>query len=197
MAADARPSVAEAIRKLARPRHDEEAWRILYTQLWPFVMTVNYRLLNGLRDLAEDASQDVMIRLARYCPFDKLEKEDAFRAYVRTVCRNVARTYVQRIAGRREVRLEEAQGEALTAQETADEVLLTQELLGVARDKLDRDERKLLALLVGGFKPEDIAEVMDITANNVHVRVHRLRRKLGNLLPDNLLGRRRPDSGRV
>jgi RNA polymerase sigma factor (sigma-70 family) len=190
MATKPRIALTSILDSLARSRNDEEAWRSLYAQLWPYVMGLNYRFLGGDSDLAEDASQEVMIRLARYCKFEKLKKEDAFRAYVRTVCRNVCRRLLRRRLAAREVSLDELdlqRSEALLGEQAPDEELLAQELLGSAVDKLGPADRQLFTLLIGGFAANEITNITGLARGNVYVRVHRLRHKLRKLWHPNSL----------
>lgn len=192
----ARPTtLGEAVARLARSRRDEDAWQTLYELLWPFAMALNYRVLGGLQDLAEDASQDALIRLARYCPFERLTNVEAFRAYVRTVCRNVSFTYLRRLKDRHETDLDEVpreQAVATGATHEADERMLLRELFGSALDDLDSEDARLLALLASGLSPHEIARIAGISRENTYVRIHRLRRRLGKMLRMNELGLSQP-----
>jgi RNA polymerase sigma factor (sigma-70 family) len=185
MSTESKVALAPILRILASSRGDEEAWRALFLQLWPYVMALNFRFLRGHIDLAEDASQDAMIRLARFCPFEKLIAEETFRAYVRTVCRNVSRSYMRRLATRQEVGLEELdlhRSQAVPSDEAPDGELLARELLGSSFAKLDADDRQLFTLLVSGSPAGEITEVTGLARGSIYVRVHRLRQKLRKLL---------------
>lgn len=183
-------SLASVLGKLARSRLDEDAWRGLYLHLWPFVLANSARYLGGVEDFAEDVSQEVMIRLARYCPFEALQDENAFRAYVRAVCRNVARSQIRRMA-REESALDDVASnpvDTLAAPSTSNDNFLSREMLGAALDLLDATDRSLLELSLGGFSGREIAEVTGLSRSNVYVRIHRLRKTLRKALQNKQLG---------
>src|SRR5438105_1398660 len=87
-----------SIETLAHSRDDERAWGMLFNNLWPLVFATSYRILRGNRDLAEDASQDVFLRILRYARFeDFIDNPEAFKSYVRTICKNVCISYLARL----------------------------------------------------------------------------------------------------
>src|SRR6266481_1527611 len=86
------------LKRLCRWRADDEAWQMLVRHLWPLVVAINYRILRGQRDLAEDASQEVFLRIFRYVRFDDfVSKPEDFQSYVRAICRNVSRSYLSQL----------------------------------------------------------------------------------------------------
>jgi RNA polymerase sigma-70 factor, ECF subfamily len=169
--------------RLAQVPDDPKAWEALFRRYWPYVFAINYRLLRGNRDLAEDASQDVFLRIARYRPFADLRDPAAFKAYLRIVARNVCRDYLRwsRREESGEQRLEDqsdlfgADGNATAVQEV-DEILkdLTRDLSDV--------EQRLVRMLIDGYGLGDIAQSLGLTYSAAGVRVHRLRNKLRNRL---------------
>src|SRR3989338_3790094 len=84
--------VEEALQRLAQNRSDDEAFRALYTSLWPYVYTIAYRTLKADGDRARDVGQDVFIRVHRYCPYEALRDAGKLRAYVRVITLNVIRS---------------------------------------------------------------------------------------------------------
>lgn len=45
--AQIRPALAEVLARLAVTPSDKDAWGVLYVELWPFVMSQNYRRFGG------------------------------------------------------------------------------------------------------------------------------------------------------
>ena len=90
-----KPELEKILQALAAERRDETAWKDLYTVLWPFVLTTVFRRLRGLREVATDASQEVFLRIVHYCDFRGLQNPQVFRAYVRSMCINVSRTFLK------------------------------------------------------------------------------------------------------
>src|ERR1700722_8900956 len=85
----------EALAVLAvRPR-DVKGWEELYCRLWPWVMAMTYRGLHGQRALAEDASQEVFMKLLRYARFTSEQSAAQFRSFVRIVTTGVLADYVR------------------------------------------------------------------------------------------------------
>lgn len=172
--------------RLASSRTDEGAWRELYRQTWPFVFAVVYRRLRGSRALAEEATQEVFIRLVHACPFERLRNPEAFRRYVWRVADNFARSYARRVLGRyrTEVSTSEAEAGAMEIRHIGcveGEVVADDLLQRIVAD-LPSGERKLLQLVLEGRSLSEIAEAIGLTYGNAAVRIHRLRHRVRNLL---------------
>ncbi len=180
--------LAAALARLAQSRADEEAWTSLYLAAWPLVMAINYRLLHGAREAAKDASQEVFLRLIRYGPMGELQEPEAFRSYLRMICRNVSRSYLRRLQQRGETEL----AEALSLQPALAEAEIqspaaeaeTQELLDRLLGVLAPQDQKLVKLLALGYTLPEIAKITHLSYSNVAVRLHRLRKKLRDYLAD-------------
>jgi RNA polymerase sigma factor (sigma-70 family) len=175
--------MADLLQRLARSPEDQHAWTALYHQLWPFVFAINYRLLRGRRELAEDLSQDVFLRLQRYCPFERLKKTEDFKAYVAVVCRNTCRNVLR--SARHELPLDEIcdpdtlelpAAFDMAKQVEADDLL--RDLIGC----LGPEDRNLLRLILHGYGVWEIAERSGLGYSAAGVRVFRLRRKLAGVL---------------
>ncbi len=67
---------------LARRFDDEQAWAILHKIIRPLVLATACRNLRGHLGLAEDACQEVFLRLVRFGPFSKIKRPEDFRKYV-------------------------------------------------------------------------------------------------------------------
>ena len=92
-------SLRAALEKLAVSPADEGAWRYIYRELRPFVLAIVYRRLKD-NAAAEDVSQEVLLRVLRARPFQKIREEGAFRAYVWRMALNVTNTYLRTIVRR-------------------------------------------------------------------------------------------------
>ena len=174
--------LSEVLAVLAKAADKVEAWRQLYELMWPFVFALNYRLLRGARALAEDASQEVFLRLVRYCNFSKLQTPEPFRAYLAAMCVNVSRNYVKQIM--KETQPSESGGTKHTEQFewSPEQHFQAQELLRRISEPLNNVDRELVSLLVQGYKIPEIVDSVGLTYENAVVRVHRLRAKLRKLL---------------
>jgi RNA polymerase sigma factor (sigma-70 family) len=178
MAPRAREQLTEAIRRLARRRNDPPAWETLFAVSWPTALATTHRILCGQLDLAEDAAQEAYKRIVRYCDFTKLPNGDAFLAYLRTVCRNVALDVRHQLSlSARQQRLERI---AVDTRGTLDseQSIRGDELRRELLHELNEDDQRLFALLLEEHSLAEIAAELGVSYSTAGVRVHRLRTKL-------------------
>jgi RNA polymerase sigma factor (sigma-70 family) len=176
---DMLPAVLERLK--ASPA-DEDAWSFLYRQLWPFIIAIVYRRLKGReKKAAEDAAQEVFVRLLRAQPFGKIPNAEALRAYVAKIAENVARTHLRKVhvqeVGRRDVAEWHGLEPPLAGLESDDE-LRVRELWTLAESVLEPKDRDLLRLILEGSSLHQAADRMGLSYSNAGVRLHRIRRKL-------------------
>jgi RNA polymerase sigma-70 factor (ECF subfamily) len=190
MSREALVTLEAIVARLASAPADEEGWRALYRQIWPFVFAVTYRRLRGARALAEDASQEVFIRLARTQPFDRLREAEAFRRYVWRVADNVARTYARRQASHQAAEVSTADPDASASQGVMHPTdvmgnLEAEALLHQLMKHLGEGDRDLLRLVLEGRSLSDIAGTMGLSYGAAAVRLHRLRERVRKSLFSN------------
>jgi RNA polymerase sigma factor (sigma-70 family) len=181
-AADRR--LSDALTKLAANRRDKDAWETVYRQMRPFVYGVVYRRLRGDQALAEDATQEVFLRLVRSFPFSRLRDVDAFRGYVWRVGDNVALTYRRRIMAHPTTSLEHSRMDAPDELAIGDDPtgdIEMKEILNQVWQGLGAEERRLLRLLLAGHSIREVASALRISYTAAGVRVWRLRMKLRKL----------------
>jgi RNA polymerase sigma factor (sigma-70 family) len=158
-------------------RNDEKAWADLYTGLWPWVFANIYRYLRGTSRLAEDASQDVFVRLLRYCEFHKVQDPVAFRAYLRIVCKNVARDYYTKDIKRSEIQLRKEGRNIISSEEEEIRIKIDNVLAN-----LDDMEKRLIQLTMDGYTMQEIIEETDWSYSNTAIRLYRLKKKVRDYL---------------
>ncbi len=174
-------SLPSILSRLAKSRMDMDAWQLLYVRMWPLVVSWNFRFLGGSREAAEDVSQEVFLRLLKYCSFGRLRRPNAFLAYLRTVCQNVSRDYLNELRRRKEGVLEQSvqlRGSGLPR--IADREI-TDTYYRVLNG-LNETDRELIELAVLGYTLEEIAEATGLTYSNAAVRIHRIRKKIRRLM---------------
>lgn len=160
---------------------DRAAWELLYVNIWPYVYGIVYSFLHGRKELAEDVTQKVFIRLIQYCPFSEIKHPPVFRSYVAITARNVARDAIRRLLGAKEVSIE-ALPNMQDFQEagmgpSVDEADLRYTLDQLLSD-LSPQDVQLLRLHLEGSRLSEIAEKAGISYSNVAVRLHRLKKRL-------------------
>lgn len=189
-------ALADVLKRLKESPTDEGAWGSLYRHLRPFVMAVIYRRLRGEeRSAAEDAAQEVFIRLLRSQPFVHIPDEESLRGYVWKIADNVAKSHLERVrvAKRGERELAKSGGvdpdvEAIDSQGS----LLALEIFELAETALEFKDRVLFRLLLEGSSLAQAADQLGLSYSNAGVRLHRMRRKLLKLM--NLQDEKKPGS---
>jgi RNA polymerase sigma factor (sigma-70 family) len=180
---EASSELNEALARLAVSKNDESAWRTIYGKLWPLVFATAYRRLKD-RSSAEDAAQEVFVRLLHSDPFKQLKDADELRAYVWRAAINAANSTFDksRRISRGEHALHELGQPELAEDAATDDRLLYGEALGLAKARLPPEDVKLLGILIAGGNLKEAAEILGLSYSNTGVRLHRLRAKLHNIL---------------
>ncbi|MEA2463328.1 MAG: Sigma-70 region 2 [Acidobacteriota bacterium] len=179
MQATATLTLADALRMLAVRRGDSVAWEIVYRDLWPFVLSITRRALPA--ESAEDAAQDVFLKVARYCPFDELENEVVLKAYLaRTAVRSAANLLRQRLV-RSETSLAPEHDQPDPAAEFERRVEVV-DLFDRIMHRLKPEEAALVTHLLADSRTADVAAEQGVSYGTAAVRLHRLRRRLWSLL---------------
>jgi RNA polymerase sigma factor (sigma-70 family) len=168
----------DVLEKLARSRTDEEAWRVLFKVLWPFVFTFNYRLLRGNRPLAEDASQEVLTRLVQYTDFVRIHDPDALLSYARVICKNVIRTMQSRSSREQLFVARDDLDDSVDDAPDPERALASSEKLDQIMAKLAPPDRALVTMIRKGLSLEEIASQTGQSYSTLGVRLHRLRKSL-------------------
>ncbi|MGH9365977.1 MAG: RNA polymerase sigma factor [Thermoanaerobaculia bacterium] len=179
------PTLAAVLIRLSLRREDKEAWTLLYDLTWPRILAICYRALRGVHDRAEDASQEVFIRLLRYCDFRKVQDPGDFLRYLHTVAKNAANDYLREM---RHVVVDFEQQEAslqdILPVATPEQVARAKELLERLWDELDPEERTLAEFLMEGHTVSEIAQRLGWSYSNAGVRIHRLRQRIRKLFKE-------------
>ena len=177
--------------RLSTDREAREAWGSLYEMLWPRVKAVTYRAVWGRMDLAEDAAQEVFVRLLRYCNFRKFTDGPSFLAYVHTVARNTA-TDIRREAAWHTVDFNEQEAELSRTfpVQSAEQRAATTELLAHIWKDLSNDDRAMASLIAEGFTIRQIAHRLGLTDKAASVRWFRLRTHIRNSLKEQTVSSR-------
>jgi RNA polymerase sigma-70 factor (ECF subfamily) len=175
------PSITEALRTLSERRDDPCAWEEIYARYWRFVLSIASRFTHDFA-LAEDLAQEVFLRIARYCPFEKFSDERLFRSYVGTVAVNRVMDDLQTRAARQ--RRLDLPLEAAAHVPVSDDVAAQAELrdtMSWLMGQLAPFEADLVHKLAKGLSMREIASGTADPYGTVAVRVHRLRRRLVGL----------------
>jgi len=145
-------------------------------------------------DMAEEASQEALIRL--YRSLKNLRKKSSVGAFIYSVCRNAASDVMRRSArvASRQVSLEDLPGLELSASgETPEQGILRQDLqlhLIRALRELDPTDRALLYLHEAeDISIQELARYFSLPEGTVKSRLYRARIRVANLLTEAGYGR--------
>jgi RNA polymerase sigma factor (sigma-70 family) len=179
-------SLGEALEKLRESPYDEAAWRVLYRELWPFVVAVASRTVGRYDDSIKDIAQEVFLRLLRAGPAADFASTDALRAYLRVVTVNEVRNFARRRlkSGRlgEEFPLSDFAQPFSTA--SAEQQVENNELLRTALETLTEVDKNIVVSVIEGYSISEISQMVGLSYSAVGVRLHRLRKRLAKLLQD-------------
>lgn len=168
--------------------------RLLYYKAWEI-----------LREpmAAEDALSETMIRV--YRNMEKIDDPDSPRcaAFLTTIARNVSLTILKKQSQTPEpapfgMDENEAYDEPEDPFDLAESVLdrISEERLCLVIGRLDEESKTIFVLKHAyDLSHREIAEQMDLTENNVTVRLHRIRKRLAGLVKEELGVESRADCG--
>lgn len=144
----------------------------------------NKRLFNYLvrmtldRDLAEDLTQNVFVRMIRYRT--SYREGHKFQSWIYQVARNVFSDHYQANKNRKSTFMDiEKLGDQIPDSSDARKAEEQEHLLQRSMALLNEEQRELLVLTrFQHLKYEQVAEMMDTTVANIKVKVHRAIGKL-------------------
>lgn len=161
-----------ALLALATNSTDEAAWKVLFVRFWPYVLSIAFRVLKGNRQLSEEVAQESFLRVLQRCPsFDGMT-EQSFRAYLGTIARNIAIDTIRKMKREPSSQLQSDPIAAAEATTQLDEEF--DKLLAPVQPK----DRQILDLILQGLPIREIADLTQLTPNNIGVRLYRIRKML-------------------
>lgn len=168
---DPRPAEFEALYQ----RHSREVWALAYA-----------RWLNA--DIAQDIMQETFLRLWKQFQAQESETIVNARAWLLRVARNLAEDYAKSAFRRNGTQAPQTMN-ALQGRENAPlESMEKDELFGQVRtelNELSHTDREILTLRYAlEYDTAKIAEILDINATAVHMRLSRARQRLADRLTE-------------
>jgi RNA polymerase sigma factor (sigma-70 family) len=130
------------------------------------------------RDLAEDLTQNVFLRLIKYR--NSYREGARFQSWIYQIARNVFSDNYQVHKNRFSDYVDvEKIGEHMADRDESDEIYEKEKLLHQSMARLSEEQRELLVLTrFQHMKYEEVAAIMDTTVANIKVKVHRAILKL-------------------
>ena len=164
---------------------DQMAFRALAEALNQRIFTLAFRFLSGDRAMAEDITQDVLIKLWQYAP--RWEAGGSVIGWVSRTTYNACMD-IHRARKNKNDELPED----IREEETVSDVLLTKEyrriLLQAIKDLPERQQEAILLTYFHENSRRDVAATMKTTEKSVEHLVARGLRTLEKLIPANING---------
>lgn len=177
----------ELLQRLKHASTDEGAWCDLYRLMWPYVVGITYRVLNGATADAEDAAQEAFIKLFRSGSLVRIQSGNALRTYLAVIAQNTARDRLRALRRRGEIPIDSTELVA-GSESSAARLILAGDAMVRILERLGDEDQQLVRLLIEGYRPGEIAGQLKITDEAARVRIHRLRRRIAKMLPEYDLG---------
>jgi RNA polymerase sigma factor (sigma-70 family) len=130
------------------------------------------------RDVAEDLTQNVFLRLIKYR--NSFKAGNRFQSWIYQMARNIFSDYYQSIKNRKADYVDvEKMGDRMADSEDSVVIDEQEKLLQRSLAMLNEEQRELLVLTrFQHMKYEEVAVIMDTTVANIKVKVHRAIAKL-------------------
>jgi RNA polymerase sigma factor (sigma-70 family) len=171
--------------RLRISKTDAQAWEDLYRLLWPYVYTHMYRRLGGNRFLAEESSQEVMLRLLQHTDFlSENHKSISFLSYVKNLCNWLIIDIFRKTTrpDNLHAHLPIYDRDIEDWQPDPEEQAIANERVLRYLDGLASAERALARQLMDGRRAAEIAKGEGSTVKTVQNRISLLRRKIRNAI---------------
>jgi RNA polymerase sigma factor (sigma-70 family) len=142
--------------------------------------------------LAEDAAQEVFIRLAKYAPFEKFTRPEMFQSYVAVIAMNAGRDQNRRRTRRgehEEPLTDSVVDRAVDPGSSPEHQAEIRDLAVWIVGRLTVEEGELMSEMLQGTSLQVLARQYDTNYSTVAVRLFRLRRKVFKLFYDSFKSR--------
>ncbi len=152
---------------------DQHAFTTLFEHYNRPICTYLTRLV-GKNDLVQELAQDTFIQAWQYLP--TLRDPAKFRPWLYRIATNVVKSYWRRTKGlqcRSWQEDEESNTDKALIVDAPDEHIGEKELIRLVLEQLSPAERTCLALQTEGFRPREIAELLEISETYVSVHISR------------------------
>lgn len=167
---------------------DASAFAILVDRYKTLIFTLTSKMIKN-REEAEEVAQDTFIKA--FNSLGKFKGDSKFSTWIYKIAYNTCLDRLKKNKKEENVLpIDDFTAPFIKATENAFDALVEQERKKLIQDclqQLPRDESFLLTLYYFEDQNSDeIAKIMDITANNVKVKLFRSRKKLANILKQHL-----------
>ena len=160
---------------------DRQKFEMLYSNYKKLLLHKAYGILKDYQ-LAEDAVSEAMIRI--YRNLDKIEEVESNRtvAFLVTITKNTALTLLRKVSRQQSEPVEEDLPDRFDLEEHVLSALSEQSVYKMV-DSLNEELKSVFLLKFAyDLSHREIGKMLNITENNVTVRLHRAKKKLAKQL---------------
>nr|WP_139235977.1 RNA polymerase sigma factor [Algoriphagus locisalis] len=151
----------------------------LYGQYYAMVLQLALGFVKGNRDQAEDLTQEVFIQVWNH--LEGFRGQSSYKTWIYRITVNSCLGFLKK--SKREAELQDPMQlshEQLSEEEDSSQKTLDE--LYRALGKLDDLDRLIVSMLLEELPYEEISEVLGISASNLRVKIHRVKKKLKKLM---------------
>jgi RNA polymerase sigma factor (sigma-70 family) len=150
----------------------------LHREYQKMVLQMCTGFVNGDMDLAKDLAQDVFINI--WNALDKFKGASSFKTWIYRVTVNTCLKYIRDKKDKNILSITEV--EDMLPNEPNPRFNVSYESLYNAIGQLNEIDRLILMMVLDELGYEEIANVIGISAGNLRVKIHRIKKNLKNIL---------------
>ncbi len=159
---------------------DKDKLELLYKTYYKYMCKIAYNILNDFH-LAQDVVQSAFIKLLEN--IHKIEEinSDKTKSFITMVTKNIAINYYNKIKRQKHINIETLNYILVNNDQPMDEIIDKEIFDTVASHvkKLNPNYKDILSLkYYYNYSHKEIAAILDITQENVRVRIHRAKQSL-------------------
>ncbi len=152
----------------------------IYQQCFPMVLQMCLGFMKGDKDLANDLSQEVFINI--WNSVENFKGQSTYKTWVYRITVNTCLQYIRKEKKKSKLSIEKVEYTLMAeSQESTND---QSQNLYRAIGKLEKLDRLIIMMVLEGQDYENIAHVMGIKPTNVRVKIHRIKKRLKNILND-------------
>ncbi len=159
--------------------NNKEIFERIYEQNQAMVLQMCLGFVKGDQDSANDLSQEVFISV--WNNLHKFKELSSYKTWIYRITVNTCLQFVKKESKKGEIRTQEFKE---VIEETTDEVSNKNSISNLykAIGNLKKVDRLLIMMVLENEDNDTIAEIMGISAINVRVKIHRVKKRLEKIL---------------
>tara|TARA_R110002073_G_scaffold123234_2_gene266832 strand:- start:13880 stop:14374 length:495 start_codon:yes stop_codon:yes gene_type:complete len=159
-------------------KKDTSLFESIHKQYFPMVLQMCLGFVKGDFDKARDLSQEVFIKV--WANLDSFKGISSYKTWIYRITVNTCLQLIRKEKKNRSVPIE-AISHSFTEEPKRDSSEASNRLYK-AIGKLNEVDRLLIMMVLEGQEYEDISDVLGIQPTNVRVKIHRIKKRLKNIL---------------